>query len=40
VVEHLRELGAEALDLLLGQLQAGEPSDMQDLVTAEHRQRF
>ena len=40
VVEHLRELGAEALDLLLGELEARELGDVQDLVAIEHPGRF
>ena len=37
VVEHLGELAAEALDLLGGQLEAGEAGDMEDLIAAQHR---
>ena len=36
VVEHLGELAAEALDLLGGELEAGEAGDMEDLVAAQH----
>ena len=35
VVEHLRELLAEAPDLLLGQLEAGKAGDVQHLVARE-----
>ena len=37
VVEHLRELAAEALDLLGRQLEAGEAGDVEDLIAAQHR---
>jgi hypothetical protein len=33
---HLRELLGEAADLLLGQLEAGEAGDVEDLVSAQH----
>src|SRR3954451_15387776 len=36
VVEPLGELAAEALDLLGGQLEAGEAGDVEDLVAGEH----
>jgi hypothetical protein len=39
MVEHLRELAREALDLGLGELEAGESGDVEDLVAAEHRVR-
>ena len=35
-VEDLRELAREALDLLVGQLEAGEAGHVQDLVAAQH----
>ena len=37
VVEHLAQLLAHALDLVLGELEAGEPGDVEHLVTAQHR---
>ena len=37
VVEHLGQLLAHALDLVLGELEAGEPGDVEHLVTAQHR---
>ena len=36
VVEHLGELAAEALDLLGGELEAGEAGDVEDLIAAQH----
>ena len=35
LVEDLRELAAEALDLVVGQLEAGEAGDVQDLVATQ-----
>ena len=37
VVEHLRELAGEAVDLLGRELEAGESGDVEDLIAAQHQ---
>jgi hypothetical protein len=38
-VEHLGELDGQAVDLLVGQLEAGDAGDAQNLVATQHRAR-
>ena len=40
VLEDPRELAGHPLDLLVGEPQAGEPRDVQDLVAVDHRRGF